>query len=126
MRKQLTKHFSYKEMTKTDTGLPNTPSEIQCVYLVQTCRILERVRERMNEGYIVCVPLRINSGFRTKQVNSAVGGTPNSYHLDGRAVDIDTSDLSDEMLERLINLLYDEYPTELSYKPEKNIVHVVF
>lgn len=33
-------------------------------------------------------PLRISSGFRCPELNKKVGGSPNSDHMNGRAVDI--------------------------------------
>lgn len=38
--------------------------------------------------HIAGVPFQINSSFRTKEKNKAVGGAPNSMHVKGRAVDI--------------------------------------
>lgn len=40
-------------------------------------------------------PIKINSGYRTKETNSAVGGAANSYHLYGLAADIACSDVAD-------------------------------
>lgn len=34
------------------------------------------------------VPIRINSGYRTKEHNEKVGGVPTSHHLTGDAADI--------------------------------------
>lgn len=54
-------------------------------------RLLEKVqilRDKLN------VPLSINSGFRTESHNKKVGGVPNSLHLQGKAVDISTRNIS--------------------------------
>lgn len=40
--------------------------------------------------HIAGVKMKINSCYRTKEKNKAVGGAPNSMHLFGRAVDIET------------------------------------
>ena len=45
-------------------------------------RMLDDLRERYGK------PLRVTSGYRTKEHNEAVGGVPNSSHLRGVAVDI--------------------------------------
>ncbi len=115
---RLTKHFTFEEMTATQTGLDNTPDIFQCHQLLHTARILERVRARC--GF----PLVINSGFRSDSVNSAVGGTPHSYHLDGRAVDIDISSMSVGKVEHLVSALWYENPVELIEKA--SYIHVAF
>lgn len=119
-RQRLTKYFTYDEMTHTDTHLPNTPSDYELHNLLYTCRILESVRNKF--GY----PIPISSGYRSKVVNNEVGGTLNSYHQDGRAVDIDTSSMSSEKIDRLENLLWNCNPVELIRYRTKHIIHVAF
>ena len=122
MRKQITKHFSYKEMTRTDTGLPNIPSPQAEIHLVYLCRVLERVRFKMNQNsHSHEFPLIINSAYRSKAVNEAVGGSPNSSHLDGRACDISLTGLPDDVVDKLLNALYDEFPSEIYSK--SNYIH---
>lgn len=122
MRKKITPHFSYKEMTHTDTCLPNIPSPEAEIHLVYLCRALERVRFKMNQNnHSEDFPLTINSAYRSKAVNEAVGGSPSSYHLDGRACDISISGLPDDVLDKLLNALYDEFPSEIYAK--NNYIH---
>jgi len=51
-----------------------------------TVRAFEKIRERVG------VPLRVNSGCRCKTHNAAVGGSLDSRHIHGDAMDIDTPD----------------------------------
>ena len=75
MAKHITNHFKWSEALTTDTGLENNPGAYEKANLVQTFRILERVR-------VFCdFPLKINSAFRSSAVNDAVGGNKHSYHL---------------------------------------------
>lgn len=114
-RKQITKHFSYAEMTHTDTGLPNKPDARAEIHLVYLCRALERIRDKVG------MPLMINSAFRSPAVNDAVGGSKHSYHLDGRAADISTLGMDDSQLDALHNAIDDEFPSEkITYQ---NFVH---
>ena len=91
MNKQtnLSEHFSLAELTKTNTGIENVPNEAQVENLKRLCRWLERLRKRWNDKYgDGDDPIIINSGFRSAEVNKAVGGVPTSNHLTGCAVDI--------------------------------------
>ena len=91
MNKQtnLSEHMTLAELTKTNTGIENVPSEAQVENLKRLCRWLERLRRRWNDKYgDGDDPIIINSGFRSAAVNKAVGGVPTSNHLTGCAVDI--------------------------------------
>ena len=85
----LSEHMTLAELTKTNTGIENVPSEAQVENLKRVCRWLERLRRRWNDKYgDGDDPIIINSGFRSPEVNKAVGGVPTSNHLTGCAVDI--------------------------------------
>ena len=86
---RLTPHFTLAELTKTKTGIENVPNETQVENLKRLCRWLEQLRRRWNNLYgDGDDPIIINSGFRSAEVNKAVGGVPASNHLTGCAVDI--------------------------------------
>ena len=91
MNKQtnLSEHMTLTELCKTRTGIENVPNEAQVENLKRVCRWLERLRKRWNDKYgDGDDPIIINSGFRSAEVNKAVGGVPTSNHLTGCAVDI--------------------------------------
>ena len=91
MNKQtnLSEHFSLRELTKTKVELENVPNEEQVENLKRLCRWLEQLRRRWNNLYGEGDdPIIINSGFRSPEVNKAVGGVSTSNHLTGCAVDI--------------------------------------
>ena len=86
---KLSEHFTLRELTKTSVNIENVPSEAQVENLKRVCRWLERLRKRWNDKYgDGDDPIIINSGFRSLEVNKAVGGVPTSNHLTGCAVDI--------------------------------------
>ena len=86
---RLTPHFTLRELTKTKTGIENVPNEAQVENLKRLCRWLEQLRRRWNNLYGEGDdPIIINSGFRSPEVNKAVGGAFTSNHLTGCAVDI--------------------------------------
>jgi len=74
------------EFTKSNyPEVYNIPSHEAIANLKRVCVWLEVLRERYNE------PIRINSGYRSPQLNRKVGGAATSNHLTGCAVDIRTS-----------------------------------
>lgn len=83
--KQLTDHFSLYELTRTDRqqfqDQNRDINELQITKLTQLAKLLEHVR------YILGVPLQINSGYRCKPLNDAVGSTDKSQHLLCEAAD---------------------------------------
>ena len=86
---RLSEHFSLRELTKTKTGIENVPNEEQVNNLKRLCGWLEQLRRRWNNIYgDGDDPIIINSGFRSSEVNKAVGGATLSNHLTGCAVDI--------------------------------------
>ena len=85
----LSEHMTLAELTKTNTGIENVPNEEQVNNLKRLCGWLEQLRRRWNNIYgDGDDPIIINNGFRSKEVNKAVGGVPTSNHLTGCAVDI--------------------------------------
>lgn len=86
-----TKYFTYNELTFSVTALKNNISNIPDTYeeknLEELARHLDKIRE------IYGKPIKVNSGFRCKRLNKAVGGSDTSNHLAGRAADITGSDL---------------------------------
>jgi len=86
---QITKHVSYAEMVQTNVkGIDNTPNPSQ---LERIILLLNNVFEPLREH--VGAPIKINSIFRSKKVNSAIGGSKTSQHMadNGAAMDIDDS-----------------------------------
>lgn len=61
-------------------NLPNTECQDNLYWFVEN--VLDPIRE------IYGHPIKVNSGFRCKSVNRAVGGDNKSYHLNGLAADI--------------------------------------
>ena len=135
---KLSEHFSLRELTKTNTGIDNVPNEEQVNNLKRVCQWLERLRSKRNE------PIIINSGYRSPQVNKAVGGAANSNHLTGCAVDIRVAgmeqllryavillDIADEGREDFDELLMERnakgnYWLHFAVRPEGNRRKIVF
>lgn len=78
----LTRHFAAMEMRTTSSGLNNAPTIEAWINMTRLCcEVLEPLRE-------ICGPLKINSGYRSPEVNKKIGGAKNSAHTFGRAADV--------------------------------------
>jgi zinc D-Ala-D-Ala carboxypeptidase len=88
---QLTEHFTLEEFTDSQTaarrGIDNVPSTKELKNLHRTAETMEKVRDILNNH-----PILISSGYRNHWVNSAVGGSKNSAHTHGLAVDFSCPD----------------------------------
>ena len=96
---KLSEHFTLGELTKTSykTEDGNIPSRVAIENLKNLCENwLEDLRYSYNTLYPRdCpqkeMPLVINSGYRSPEVNKRAGGSATSNHLTGCAVDIRVS-----------------------------------
>ena len=81
---KLSPHFTLGEMTRSESHpeVYNIPSHEAIANLKHLCQWLEVLRERSGG------PVRINSGYRSPQLNRKIGGATNSNHLTGCAADI--------------------------------------
>jgi len=84
----ISRHVSYKEgvysITATRKGIDNTPNDEQ---LDNMELIAKKVFEPLREW--VDGPIKINSFFRSPELNTAIGGSTTSQHCKGQAMDID-------------------------------------
>jgi hypothetical protein len=106
---KLTENFSLQEMTVSEIGerkgLDNTPNATEIANLVRVAGLLEQVRKLINK------PIIINSAFRSKAVNDAVGSKDTSQHRIGCAADIRVPSMTPrEVVEACIkaNIGYDQ------------------
>ena len=84
----LSDHFTLLELTKSQTasrlGIDNTPDDFVIGNLASLCdEILEPIRNAFG------VPFSPSSGYRCEELNRIIGGSPNSAHCLGLAVDIE-------------------------------------
>ena len=124
MSKLVTPHFAWHEFLDSDLAnandISNIPGDYEKSNIVNVARILERVREDFGH------PLVINSGYRCKELNSIVpGASADSYHLEGRAVDIVVSGYKDYDKVLLYDILCEYHPVEI-YQKGDSYVHVAF
>lgn len=127
MKENISKHITYKEATNSSTalkrGIDNTPSpgEVESMK-----RLAENVFEPLREHF--GKPIRVNSFFRSKELNRAVGGSSTSQHVKGEAIDISGIGISNKDLFNYIknNLDFDQLIWEFGNDSEPQWVHVSY
>jgi len=85
--KRISKHISYKEAVGSNyakqKGIKNKPNEEQ----VENMKLLaQEVFEPLREW--VDAPIKVNSMFRSLELNTALKGSKTSSHMKGEAMDI--------------------------------------
>lgn len=97
---QLTDHFSIEELTRTDhRTLDNTPNAQEKVNLKRLAEFLEIVKTTLGGK-----PIMVNSAFRSKAVNDAVGSKDTSQHRQGCAADIRVPGMTPDAVVRAVLL----------------------
>ena len=120
----ISKNFDYKEFEKSDTA-----SRLHIVNCINKAEIRDNIKALVED---ILQPLRdawggplfINSGYRSPELNEAVGGVATSQHCKGQAADVGVTDpYALAKLAKKMNLDYDQmilYPSfvHFSYKRE--------
>jgi hypothetical protein len=109
----MTPHFTLDELTHTDhRTLDNTPNEQELANLQRLAEFLEDVKEVLGGK-----PIMVNSAFRSKAVNDAVGSKDTSQHRIGCAADIRVPGMTPDQVVRAIiasDLGFDQVIREFS------------
>ena len=95
----LSEHFTLEELTHTDhREYDNVPNDAETENLIRLAKFLEEVKELLGGK-----PIMVNSAFRCKQVNDAVGSKDSSQHRTGCAADIRVPGLTpNEVVQQII------------------------
>lgn len=101
---QLSKNFTLQELCASDTAkqynILNWPAED--VIIVELTALCQKVLQPLREHF---GPIRLNSGYRCKMLNSLVGSTnPASQHTKGQAADINVGN-SRERAEEMVRYM---------------------
>jgi uncharacterized protein YcbK (DUF882 family) len=103
----MTPHFTLAELTHTDHRLlDNTPNAAELANLQRLAEFLETVKTTLGGK-----PIMINSAFRSKAVNDAVGSKDTSQHRQGLACDFRVPGMAPNAVVRAIiaaKLPYDQ------------------
>lgn len=122
------KHFTINEFEKSakacQLGIDNTIPSLQKKNIEKLVNlVLDPLREALE------VPIIISSGYRCPRLNKAVGGVPDSQHVEGLAADItfqkrDTYCYWAYCLLKSSNHPYRQYINQCIYYEKKGFIHV--
>lgn len=123
------KYFKLEELLKSDKALAAQIENLPSWEDVENLRdlailVLDPIRYAWGQ------PLVITSGYRSTELNTAVGGVPTSAHMEGCAVDITLCSWSTRKISELYNLIasmVDDGAIDIDqviYYRKKRIIHI--
>jgi hypothetical protein len=128
---KLSKHLDLSEVIRSDSakrlGISNmpTPEHIENFKILAE-KVFEPIREHFG------VPIRISSGYRSKELNAKIGGSLTSQHCSGEAIDIDMDGSSSGVTNADVfnyikdNLQFDQLIWEFGTDKNCDWVHVSY
>jgi zinc D-Ala-D-Ala carboxypeptidase len=128
---QLSEHLSLAEVTRSDTakrrGISNMPTE---AHLANFKLLAENIFEPIRKHF--AKPIFISSGYRSAELNKAVGGSTTSQHSTGEAIDIDMDGHAGGVTNKMVfdfikeNLNFDQLIWEFGTDANPDWVHVSY
>lgn len=124
------KYFTFAEFTRSATaerlGIDNRPEHHgeQDVYAhieLLVVRLLDPIRDYVIE------PIYINSGYRSEQLNKAVGGVSDSQHRKGQAADIRIGSITGRLLADLFWEISNHFNyDQMIYYKKQGFIHISY
>lgn len=124
------KYFTFADFTRSATaerlGIDNRPEHHgeQNVYAhieLLVVRLLDPIRDYVIE------PIYINSGYRSQELNKAVGGVSDSQHRKGQAADIRIGNITGRLLADLFWEISDHFDyDQLIYYRKQGFIHISY
>ena len=127
---KLSKNLSLAEVTKSNTanrlGIDNTPDDLVTANLRKTA---EHIFQPLRDAFRC--PIYVSSGYRSAELNTAIGGSNRSQHVEGRALDLDADVFgrckNGEIFRWILNnLTFDQLIWEFGDQDNPDWVHVSY
>jgi len=128
---KLSQHLDLAEVTRSDSakrkGISNMPTP---EHIENFKKLAENIFEPIRKHF--GVPIMISSGYRSKALNTAIGGSLTSQHCSGEAIDIDMDGTANGVTNKMVfeyiksNLNFDQLIWEFGTKDAPDWVHVSF
>ena len=123
---KLSEHLDLSEVTRSDMakrkGISNEPTPEHLENFKKLAEnIFEPIRKHFNQ------PIFISSGYRSKELNTAIGGSLTSQHCSGEAIDIDMDGHSNTVTNKAVfdyiksNLNFDQLILYFIISPKSNL-----
>jgi zinc D-Ala-D-Ala carboxypeptidase len=128
---KLSEHLDLSEVTRSESakrkGISNMPTEAHIAnFKLLAENIFEPIRQHFR------CPIIISSGYRSKELNAAIGGSLTSQHCQGEAIDIDMDGTPNGVSNRMVfdyikdNLVFDQLIFEFGDANNPDWVHVSY
>ena len=128
---KLSEHLELSEVTRSESakrkGISNMPTEAHIAnFKLLAEKIFEPIRTHFR------CPIIISSGYRSKELNAAIGGSLTSQHCQGEAIDIDMDGSTNGVTNRMVfdyikdNLNFDQLIYEFGDANNPDWVHVSY
>jgi hypothetical protein len=128
---KLSEHLSLSEVVRSESakrrGISNMPTE---AHIANFKLLAEKVFQPIREHFRC--PIHISSGYRSKELNAAIGGSATSEHCSGQAIDIDMDGTPNGVTNRMVfdyikdNLDFNQLIFEFGDKENPDWVHVSY
>lgn len=128
---KLSQHLDLSEVTRSESakrrGISNMPTQQHIANLKLLAEnIFEPIRNHFR------CPIIVSSGYRSKELNAAIGGSLTSQHCQGEAIDIDMDGTSNGVTNKMVfdyikdNLNFDQLIYEFGDNNNPDWVHVSY
>jgi zinc D-Ala-D-Ala carboxypeptidase len=128
---KLSEHLDLSEVIRSESakrkGISNMPTtEHIANFKILAEKVFEPIREHFR------CPIHISSGYRSKELNAAIGGSLTSQHCSGEAIDIDMDGTPNGVTNRMVfdyikdNLEFDQLIYEFGDSNNPDWVHVSY
>jgi zinc D-Ala-D-Ala carboxypeptidase len=128
---KLSEHLDLSEVTRSDSakrkGISNEPTP---EHLENFKKLAENIFEPIRKHF--GKPIHLSSGYRSKALNAAIGGSATSQHCTGEAIDIDMDGSANGVTNKMVfdyikaNLNFDQLIWEFGTKDAPDWVHVSY
>lgn len=127
---RLSENLTLQEVIKSRTAISNGLSNEPTIEALENLKqIAENIFQPLRKRF--GVPIGVTSGYRSKELNTLIGGSKTSQHMKGEALDIDAHVYGRVTNKELFNfildhLVFDQLIWEFGTEEEPAWVHVSY
>jgi len=128
---KLSEHLDLSEVIRSESAKRKGISNMPTAEHIENFKLLaEKVFQPIREHFRC--PIHISSGYRSKELNAAIGGSLTSQHCSGEAIDIDMDGTPNGVTNRMVfdyikdNLEFDQLIYEFGDSNNPDWVHVSY